>query len=302
MRFRYYLIGLSLFILSITTITAQDATSQDWTRPFQDAEITVLDSMTVTGLARNVWRVRLDTGTIYAGDVVRIQHTDGTVSFGYLNQIDPGCSAVKATAPVSSFILDILSRADIAPGDRMTLAAEFYENRNLLIDIEDVISVQSRGQVLFGALLAGAPEVGDAVTVINPAGTTQNATIREYNAAADDEVGLLLDVAGNPENLDDDFIIVDPISPELTVRDKFTIRGRGTMATGTVRNGTIAVGDQVTILNTAGEEQQSLVVGITANRQDVDRAQPGDEVGIILRGIARDDINCGDLIHVPDNQ
>lgn len=78
----------------------------------------------------------------------------------------------------------------------------------------------------------------------------------------------------------------------FTVEDVFTITGRGTVVTGRVQSGTISVGDKV-LINGALETE---VTGIEMFRKILDTASQGDNCGILLRGISRDQISQGDTL------
>lgn len=83
----------------------------------------------------------------------------------------------------------------------------------------------------------------------------------------------------------------------LTVQDVFTITGRGTVITGQVERGSIKVGDSVKIKNSmTGEVKLSVVTGIEMFRKLLDTATVGDNVGILLRGIKRNEISRGDIL------
>ena len=80
---------------------------------------------------------------------------------------------------------------------------------------------------------------------------------------------------------------------ELVVEDVFSITGRGTVITGRVSSGTVRVGDNVTIL-TSGIN--TTVTGIEMFRKSLDYAEAGDNVGILLRGVSRDDVQRGNKL------
>ena len=82
----------------------------------------------------------------------------------------------------------------------------------------------------------------------------------------------------------------------LTVEDVFSITGRGTVVTGRVTAGTVSVGDQV-LLSRAGQPlAQVEVSGIEMFRKTVSTAKPGDNVGLMLRGLQRDQVLKGDVL------
>ena len=85
----------------------------------------------------------------------------------------------------------------------------------------------------------------------------------------------------------------------LPVEDVFTITGRGTVATGRVERGVIAVGDNVEIVGIKAEKKTSTITGLEMFRKLLDKAFAGDNVGALLRGVNRDEIERGQVICKP---
>lgn len=84
----------------------------------------------------------------------------------------------------------------------------------------------------------------------------------------------------------------------MPVEDVFTITGRGTVATGRVDRGTIKVGDPVEIIGIK-DTKASVVTGVEMFRKLLDYAQAGDNVGLLLRGVNRDEVQRGQVIAKP---
>jgi elongation factor Tu len=84
----------------------------------------------------------------------------------------------------------------------------------------------------------------------------------------------------------------------MSVEDVFSITGRGTVATGRMERGKIKVGDAVEIVGLT-DTKKSVVTGIEMFRKVMDEAQAGDNVGILLRGIEKDQIERGQVICAP---
>ena len=82
----------------------------------------------------------------------------------------------------------------------------------------------------------------------------------------------------------------------MPVEDVFTITGRGTVATGRVERGVLHVGDEVEIVGLAEESRKVVVTGIEMFRKLLDEAQAGDNVGVLLRGVQRTDIERGQVL------
>jgi len=84
----------------------------------------------------------------------------------------------------------------------------------------------------------------------------------------------------------------------MPVEDVFSISGRGTVATGRVDRGIIKVGDEVEIVGIR-ETQKTVVTGVEMFRKLLDQGQAGDNVGLLLRGVKRDDIERGQVVVIP---
>jgi len=84
----------------------------------------------------------------------------------------------------------------------------------------------------------------------------------------------------------------------FVVEDVFSITGRGTVAVGQVASGTITVGTSVAITDAYGTAIPSTVTGIEMFRKQVTTAGPGENIGLLLQGVARDDVVRGVVISV----
>jgi elongation factor Tu len=85
----------------------------------------------------------------------------------------------------------------------------------------------------------------------------------------------------------------------MPVEDVFTITGRGTVATGRLERGTIKVGDQAEVVGLKDETMSTVITGIEMFRKQLDEAYAGDNIGALLRGITREDIERGQVIAKP---
>jgi elongation factor Tu len=85
----------------------------------------------------------------------------------------------------------------------------------------------------------------------------------------------------------------------MPVEDVFTITGRGTVATGRVERGALKVGDEVEIVGLADETRKTVATGIEMFRKLLDSAQAGDNIGALLRGVDRKDIERGQVLAKP---
>ncbi|BAK46258.1 MAG: elongation factor Tu [Lachnospiraceae bacterium] len=85
----------------------------------------------------------------------------------------------------------------------------------------------------------------------------------------------------------------------MPVEDVFTITGRGTVATGRVERGTLHINEEVEIVGIKEETQKTTVTGIEMFRKLLDEAQAGDNIGALLRGIKREQIERGQVLAAP---
>ena len=85
----------------------------------------------------------------------------------------------------------------------------------------------------------------------------------------------------------------------MPVEDVFTITGRGTVATGRVERGTAKVGEEVEIIGLTDERKKSVITGLEMFRKTLDFAEAGDNVGVLLRGVQRNEIERGQVLCKP---
>lgn len=84
----------------------------------------------------------------------------------------------------------------------------------------------------------------------------------------------------------------------MPVEDVFSISGRGTVATGRVEKGVLKAGEEVEIIG-LGETRKTVVTAVEMFRKNLEYAEAGDNVGVLLRGIAKDDIQRGQILAKP---
>ena len=85
----------------------------------------------------------------------------------------------------------------------------------------------------------------------------------------------------------------------LPVEDVFSITGRGTVASGRIDRGTVHVNDEISIVGIKEEISNAIVTGVEMFRKQLDEGLAGDNVGVLLRGVQRDDIERGQVIAKP---
>ncbi len=96
-----------------------------------------------------------------------------------------------------------------------------------------------------------------------------------------------------PRDVDKDFL--------MPVEDVFSITGRGTVATGRIETGVIHTGDEVQIIGLGAEKMKSVVTGVEMFRKILDDGQAGDNVGLLLRGVKKEEIKRGMVIAKPNS-
>jgi len=92
-------------------------------------------------------------------------------------------------------------------------------------------------------------------------------------------------------DLDRDFL--------MPIEDVFTITGRGTVVTGRIEQGIVRVGDKVQLVGISPETKETVVTGVEMFRKTLDEGQAGDNVGLLLRGIERDEVERGMVVAKP---
>jgi len=144
--------------------------------------------------------------------------------------------------------------------------------------------------------------------------------LSEYDFPGDDipvVTGSALKALENPEDPEANKCILDLMdavdsyipTPEratdkpflMPIEDVFTITGRGTVATGRVEAGILHVGDEVEIVGLSEEKKKVVVTGIEMFRKLLDDAQAGDNIGALLRGVQRSDIERGQVLSKPNS-
>lgn len=85
----------------------------------------------------------------------------------------------------------------------------------------------------------------------------------------------------------------------MAVEDVFSIEGRGTVATGRIERGVVKVGEEVAIIGFTAEPRKTICTGVEMFNKTLDQGQAGDNVGLLLRGVKREDIERGQVIAKP---
>lgn len=106
-------------------------------------------------------------------------------------------------------------------------------------------------------------------------------------------------------NAIDDYIPMPPREVDkpflLAIEDIFSITGRGTVVTGRVERGRISLGDSVEIVGMTEKTRKTVATGLEMFRKTLDEAQAGDNVGVLLRGTEKDEVERGQVLAVPNS-
>ena len=166
-----------------------------------------------------------------------------------------------------------------------------YMNKTDLVDDEELLELV---EMEIRDLLNKHDFPGDDVPIIR--GCSRNAlesASTDINDPVYDSIKELMAAV-------DDFIPTPERKNELPflmpVEDVFSITGRGTVATGRVERGVVKVGDEIEIVGLADENRKSVVTGVEMFRKLLDSAEAGDNIGVLLRGVQKDEIERGQVL------
>ncbi|WP_373739728.1 elongation factor Tu [Jeotgalibaca porci] len=133
---------------------------------------------------------------------------------------------------------------------------------------------------------------GDDTPIIAGSALKALEGVEEYEAKILELMAAVDSYVPNPErDTDKPFM--------MPVEDVFSITGRGTVATGRVERGQIKVGDEIEIVGIEEDITKSIVTGVEMFRKLLDYAEAGDNIGALLRGVQRDDIQRGQVLAKP---
>jgi len=168
-----------------------------------------------------------------------------------------------------------------------------FMNKTDLVDDEELLELV---EMEIRELLSEYDFPGDDIPIIrgsaraaleagNDASDAAYAPIQELMAAVDEYIPT-------PERKADlDFL--------MPVEDVFSISGRGTVATGRVERGTVKVSDNVEIIGLTDERKSTVVTGVEMFHKLLDQAEAGDNIGALLRGVAKNEIERGQVLCKP---
>ncbi len=138
---------------------------------------------------------------------------------------------------------------------------------------------------------------GDDIPIVK--GSALNALTSESNDPAAPEYACIKELMDAVDSYIPTPARNDDLPFLMPVEDVFTISGRGTVATGRVERGLIKTGETVEIVGLSDEKKSTVVTGLEMFRKTLDYAEAGDNVGALLRGVAKTDIERGQVLCKP---
>jgi len=162
------------------------------------------------------------------------------------------------------------------------------------IDLVDDAELLDLVELEVRELLSKYKFPGDEIPIIR--GAAVNALKNPTDAKAIDCIMKLVEAL--------DSYIPEPVRETdkpflMPVEDVFSIKGRGTVGTGRVERGVIKVGDEVEIIGLKKDNMKSVVTGVEMFQKTLDQAIPGDNVGLLLRGVEKEQLERGQVIAKP---
>ena len=138
---------------------------------------------------------------------------------------------------------------------------------------------------------------GDEIPIIK--GSALNALVSESNDPNAPEFACIKELMDAVDNYIPTPARNDDLPFLMPVEDVFTISGRGTVATGRVERGMVKTGETVEIVGLSDEKKSTVVTGLEMFRKTLDFAEAGDNIGALLRGIAKTDVERGQVLCKP---
>ena len=276
--------GKTTLTAAITTVLA----NKGFAESFKYDEIDKAPEEKERGITINTAHVEYETANRHYAHVDCPGHAD------YVKNMITGaaqmdgailvCSAADGPMPQTREHILLSSRVGV---DHIVV----FLNKADMVDDEELLELV---EMEVRELLSEYNFPGDDIPVIkgsalvaleNPTDEAATACIRELMDAVDSYIPT-------PERATDKPFL-------MPIEDVFTITGRGTVATGRVERGVLHIGDEVEIVGIKDETKKTVVTGIEMFRKLLDEAQAGDNIGALLRGIQRTEIERGQVLAKP---
>ena len=169
-----------------------------------------------------------------------------------------------------------------------------FMNKTDLVDDEELLDLV---EMEIRDLLSSYDFPGDDIPIVR--GSARDALESTNTDPSAPEYACILELMNEVDNFiptpermsDKDFL--------MPVEDVFSISGRGTVATGRVERGTVKVGDVVEIVGLSEEKKNTTVTGVEMFHKLLPQAEAGDNIGALLRGVAKDEIERGQVLAKP---
>ena len=169
-----------------------------------------------------------------------------------------------------------------------------YLNKCDLVDDEEIIEL---AEMDIRDMLSKYDFPGDDIPIIR--GSAREALLSESKDPSDPVYASIYELM----DAVDSYIPTPDRKADLPflmpVEDVFSISGRGTVATGRVERGTVKMGDEVEIVGLTDESRKTVITGIEMFRKTLDFAEAGDNVGCLMRGVAKNEIERGQVLAKP---
>ncbi len=169
-----------------------------------------------------------------------------------------------------------------------------FMNKTDLVDDEELLDLV---EMEVRDLLSEYDFPGDDIPIVR--GSARDALTSESNDPSSPEYAPILELMSEVDN----YIPTPERKADLPflmpVEDVFSISGRGTVATGRVERGTLKVNDTVEIVGIVDEKETTVVTGVEMFHKLLPQAEAGDNIGALLRGIAKDGIRRGQVLAKP---
>ncbi len=169
-----------------------------------------------------------------------------------------------------------------------------FMNKTDLVDDDELLDLV---EMEIRDLLSSYDFPGDDIPVVR--GSARNALESSNNDLSAPEYACILELMDAVDN----YIPTPERQADLAflmpVEDVFSISGRGTVATGRVERGTVKVGDVVEVVGLSDEKRSTTVTGVEMFHKLLPQAEAGDNIGALLRGIAKDEIERGQVLAKP---
>ena len=169
----------------------------------------------------------------------------------------------------------------------------FMNKKDLVDDDEllDLVEMEIRD------LLSQYDFPGDDIPIVR--GSAREALVSTSTDPSSPEYACILELMNEVDNYIPTPERMSDLAFLMPVEDVFSISGRGTVATGRVERGTIKVSDVVEIVGLSDEKKQTTVTGVEMFHKLLPQAEAGDNIGALLRGIAKDEIERGQVLCKP---